>query len=193
MRIATVILAGGEGSRMGGEKPLRVLGGLTLLDRAMAFARKSNGPIAVAVRHENQLPVQDAELILDEPSIKGPLSGLVVGLGFATRTGAEALLTIPADMPFLPVDLAARLADAIPGHDAAIARSGGEIHPVCGLWLPRSLNSIPAYLATSRRSLKGFAELVGYTAVDWQTDPIDPFLNINVPEDLHAAERLLAG
>lgn len=188
-----MILAGGEGSRIGGGKPLRLLAGITLLDRALALAKRSGGPIAVALRHEDQLPVQDAMIVLDEPSVEGPLSGLIGGLRFATQAGAEALLTIPGDMPFLPDNLASRLADALPGFGAAIACSGSELHPVCGMWLPHTLGAIPTYLATGRRSLKGVAEAVGYTAVEWPIEPVDPFFNVNSPTDLELAERYLAG
>lgn len=193
MKFATVILAGGEGTRMGGGKPLRMLSERTLLDRALAFGKILSGPIAVAIGHKGQFPVQDAELVLDEPSVVGPLSGLIAGLRFATQSGVEALLTIPVDMPFLPDDLPARLASALPGNGAAIAGSGGELHPVCGMWRLQTLDAIPNYLATGRRSLKGFAEAVGYAAVEWTTKPFDPFLNINSPRDLELAEKLLGG
>jgi molybdenum cofactor guanylyltransferase len=73
-----------------------------------------------------------------------------------------------------------------------VASSGGHLHPVCGLWRVSALDAVPAYLASGRRSLRGFAEAAGFTAVDWPIEPLDPFFNINTPEDLAAAERLLA-
>jgi molybdopterin-guanine dinucleotide biosynthesis protein A len=103
------------------------------------------------------------------------------------------LLTIPADTPFLPADLLVRLLDAIGGHGCALAASGGQLHPACGLWRIAVLEQTPDYLSSDRRSLKGFAGLVGHVAVEWPGGPADPFLNINTAEDLARAERRAAG
>ncbi|MCL6684124.1 molybdenum cofactor guanylyltransferase [Sphingomonas alba] len=193
MKPALVILAGGEGSRIGGSKPQRLLGGVSLLDHALSYARKTNAHLAVAAREERQIGTCEAPVVLDDPSIEGPLGGLVAGLRFANAQGADALLTIPADMPFLPDDLADRLGAAIGENRAAIASSAARLHPVCGLWLPEVLALMPKYLASGRRSLNGLAEEAGFIAVEWPSDPVDPFFNINSVSDLKTAEELLAG
>jgi molybdopterin-guanine dinucleotide biosynthesis protein A len=173
MRI--VILAGGAGSRIGGGKPQRRLGGETLLDRALARTRRWSDEVLVAAREGGD--------IMDDPAIEGPLGGVAAALAL----GGD-VLTIPCDIPFLPNDLPARLRS-----DAAvtIAASGGRLHPVCALWKAEARDGLPAYLATGRRSLTGFAEAVGYQAVDWPIEPLDPFFNINDEEDLARAEALL--
>ena len=188
MKIAAVILAGGEGSRIGGDKPMRLLGETTLLDRAIDYASGLSDEVAVAVR-DQQIDEARAAIIRDDPMIEGPLGGLVAALRFAHNEGADAVLTLPTDMPFLPPDLADRLAEELASNRAAIARSGGHFHPVCGLWLTAALDSVPEYLASGSRSLRGLAETVGYAAVDWPTDPEDPFFNINTSADLVEAER----
>jgi molybdopterin-guanine dinucleotide biosynthesis protein A len=189
MRIAVLILAGGEGSRIGGAKPLRLLGGRTLLDRAIEQARTWSDTVAVAARSAAQLSDPDAILLIDPPGLEGPLGGLASAL----RLERPAVLTIPCDMPFLPDDLPQRLATALAGHGAALAASGGHVHPVCGLWRSDALARMRDCVATRRRSLIGFAETIGYAAVEWASEPIDPFFNINSSDDLAAAERLLAG
>jgi molybdopterin-guanine dinucleotide biosynthesis protein A len=191
MKIAAVILAGGEGTRIGGGKPLIQFGGTTLLDRAIQFALTQSVLVAVAVRDIQQVGEIGVAVIRDDPKIEGPLAGLVGALRFAVDEGVDAVLTLPADMPFLPSDLADRLAKELASNRAAIARSGGHLHPVCGLWLAGALDSVPAYVASSRRSLRGLAEATGYAAVDWPADLLDPFFNINTPADLTAAEQLL--
>lgn len=192
MKMAAVILAGGQGKRIGGNKPLRMLGGVTFLDRALDYASAVSSLVAVAVRDARQVGDAGLPVILDEAAIGGPLAGLVSALRFALDEGAAAVLTIPADMPFLPNDLAGRLVVALPPNGAALASSGAHLHPVCGLWSTGALDAIPPYLASGRRSLKGFAEAVGYAPVDWPTEPLDPFFNINSEQDLAEAENLLA-
>lgn len=191
MKVSAVILAGGEGSRIGGSKPLRMLGGETLLDRAIRQAESWSDSVAVAVRNENQIGGAGLQVVQDDPAIAGPLAGLIAALRFGRNEDAGAVLTIPTDMPFLPDDLALRFAREMRGRCAALASSGGHLHPVCGLWLTSGLDSVPDYLASGRRSLRGFAESIGFAAVEWPSDPVDPFFNINSPEDLVEAERLL--
>lgn len=188
-----VILAGGEGSRIGGGKPLRLLGGKRMIDRAEALASQWSEITAVAVRNHAQVGSTQSACIADEEGIEGPLAGLVAALRFARDNGCEAVLTIPADMPFLPLALEERLSAAIGGAGAAIASSGGKLHPVCGLWRVSALEAMPPYLTSGRRSLRGFAEAVGFASVEWTHQPADPFFNINSGEDLVAAERLLEG
>ena len=191
MKIAVVILAGGEGYRIGGAKPLRVLRGKRLIDRAEALARQWSDIIAVAVREPAQASGVQATPIFDEPGINGPLAGLAAGLRFAGAGGCEAALTIASDMPFIPPDLGERLSIEIDDANAAIASSSGRLHPVCGLWRVSALDAMADYLISGRRSLRGFAETVGYRAIEWPADP-DPFFNINSAEDLAEAERRLA-
>jgi molybdopterin-guanine dinucleotide biosynthesis protein A len=191
--VAAVILAGGAGKRIGGTKPLRRLGGERLIDRAVRQARGWSDAVAVAVREAAQVQPVDAGLVHDEPGVAGPLAALIAGLRFARTEGRSQLLTIPADTPFLPADLLERLLEAIGDHHCALAASGGQLHPVCGLWRTSVLAQAPDYLSSGRRSLKGFAGLVGYVAVEWPSGPSDPFLNINTAEDLVRAERRATG
>jgi molybdopterin-guanine dinucleotide biosynthesis protein A len=193
LRIAAAILAGGQGSRIGGDKPLRILAGQTLLDRAIQQARQWSDIVFVVVRDHMQVGDATLDCILDEPGIEGPLAGLAAALRRAKALGCEAVLTVPADMPFLPADLCERLTAELGGQRSAIPSSGGHLHPVCGLWRIAALDGLGDYLASGRRSLKGFAEAVGFRAVEWL--PVQPhrFFNINSALDLAAAERLIAG
>jgi molybdopterin-guanine dinucleotide biosynthesis protein A len=145
------------------------------------------------VREESQVEPLDAVLIRDDMDVEGPLGGLIAGLAFARYAGCEFLLTTPADMPLLPANLLETLHDAIGDGGSALASSGGHVHPVCGLWRTSSLNRIPNYVASGRRSLRGFAEAVGCVEVEWSVAPADPFFNINSSDDLAEAERRIAG
>lgn len=185
MKPAILILAGGEGSRIGGGKPLRLLGGRSLLDRAIDRATSWGEEVAIAARSASQLGEPALPVLLDESGLEGPLGGLASG----HHLRGEVVLTIPCDMPFLPQDLPERLAGALGGHGAALAASGGRVHPVCGLWRTDALAEVHRYAASGRRSLVGFAERIGYAAAEWTGDP---FFNVNSPQDLAEAEHRLA-
>ncbi len=191
--VAVVILAGGEGARIGGGKPLRSLGGKRLIDRALEQAMHWSNAVAIAVREVSQVAPVDATLVHDEPDVEGPLGGLIAGLKFARTVGCKSLLTIPSDMPFLPTDLLERLRRSAGDRGSALASSGGHVHPVCGFWPSRSVDQIPDYVASGRRSLKGFAQMLDCVEVEWSAEPTDPFFNINSVEDLAEAGWRIAG
>ena len=191
MKPVVVVLAGGEGRRMGGGKPLRMLGGMTLVDRAVAQARGWSDAVTVAVREHGQLGELSAPHIVDAPDVAGPLAGLIAGARYAESLGRDSLLTIPSDTPFLPDDLYERLEASLADQAAAVASSGGQLHPVCALWRVAAVLGEQAYVANGCRSLWGMAEYLGFMAVEWPVSPRDPFFNINGPEDLAEAERML--
>ena len=137
-RMRIVILAGGEGRRIGGGKPLRMLGGRDP-------ARPRPRPRAELVGRGAGRGARERRY-RDDPAIEGPLGGVAAALAL----GGD-VLTIPCDMPFLPDDLPARL---VSGKAATLAASGGQLHPVCALWKAEAAAGLPAYLATGRRSLQ---------------------------------------
>lgn len=189
--VALVILAGGEGRRIGGAKPQRRLAGERLIDRAVLQARQWSDLVAIAVRDPCQVQPVEVELLADDPLIEGPLSGLVSALRFATMKGRALLLAIPSDMPILPTDLLERLSAGIGSAKCALASSGGHLHPVCSLWRTSALSDVESYLETGRRSLRGFASFVGVKIVEWPSKSPDPFFNVNTRDDLSRAERLV--
>lgn len=194
MDIAVVILAGGDGVRMGGDKPLRLLAGRNLLDHMVDKARVYSDRVAVSLRYDGQFPVPPHIAVIvdehDEEGGLGPVAGVRSAGAFAKRKGCDAVLTLPCDTPFLPVDLARRLSAALaeaPEKGVALAMSGDRLHPVCGLWRCAVFDGKED---ARGGSLREFAEKHGFAAVKWVTDPFDPFLNINSRDDLLAAERL---
>jgi molybdenum cofactor guanylyltransferase len=191
--VAVVVLAGGHGRRIGGGKPLRLLGGEPLVDRALARAQRLSDHVALSVGGAGQLPDCGVEAIVDPQPDWGALGGLAASLDFAERNGLDRVLTLPCDCPFLPDDLLVRLGAALQRDGlAAIPRSDGRMHVACGLWRTSARAVVAEYAGGGGRSLHGLVERLSFAQVEWPTKPIDPFFNINSPEELETAERLLA-
>lgn len=190
MSLAVVILAGGEGSRLGGNKPLRELGGKSLIEIAAAHASGWSEHVAVAAREREQMGTVDLPFLADAEGVRGPLAGLIAARRFAEDRGCSFMQTIPTDMPFLPPDLPERLAAALSGYGVALPQSGGSLHPDCALWSVEALEGLDGYAAEGRRSLIGLAEQVGFATDAWACEPVDPFFNINSAGDLAEAERI---
>lgn len=189
--LLVVILAGGQGRRIGGGKPERLLGGERLIDRAIAKARQWSDHVAVAPGKCFAETIVFVPQVTDQEGV-GPIAGLLAGVRHARSQGLADVLTIACDTPFLPPDLAVRLADGRPDNcAAAIPQAGAQLHPSCGLWNSSIEDSVLAYIAEGRRSLIGLAERIGYEPVLWSVVDGDPFFNVNTPDDLARAEELL--
>ena len=192
MTRVAVVLAGGEGRRMGGHKPLRPFGDTTLIGRALAEAHANADVVAVAVRHLDQAGrAPDAPQILDDLTLAGPLAGLASALAFARRKRASHVLTLPCDAPRLPADLRQRLEAALADNSSArvaVAASAGRLHPICALWPSTADGDLRRYAASGQSSLKGFAGELGMVVVDWDIAGEDPFANANTPEELAALQ-----
>ncbi len=185
---ACVVLAGGAGTRIGGAKPARLLAEETLLDHALRQAAVYSDLIAVSIRSPTD--IGEFPVILDPPGMSGPLAGVAASLHFAREAGRGWVLTIPCDMPFLPENLLSRLATAGAGRKAVMAASTSGLQPVCCLWSVGALKMLPSFLAGEDRSLRGFAQRIGFSVVSWNEEP-DPFLNVNCPADLDRARARL--
>ena len=176
---------------MHGDKPLRRLGGRTLLARAIDHALGSGLHYGLSLRSRDQIPdAPDLPIVLDRPDVAGPLAGVAAGLDWARGEGFDAILTLPVDMPWLPDDLAPCLVAASKGN-AVAASSAGRRHPVCALWPVASLWVLETYTANGGRSLHGLLDVLGAGQVDWPVANQDPFTNLNNPTELAEAEKLL--
>ena len=190
--IPIIIAAGGDGSRMGGNKPNRLLAGERFINRALTQARNWSSDVAVALRADTLLVLPSAIVILtDAEANGGPLSALASALNYGMQQEASHVLLIACDMPFLPRDLLPTLLVYADG-GAVIAKSDERLHPACSLWPTTAAHDLNDYAATGRRSLLGLAERIGFVTAEWSAIPIDPFFNINSTEDLHVAENFLA-
>lgn len=186
---AIVIAAGGDGSRMGGSKPQRLLAGRRLIDHAVNWATQHSVCIALAVRPGDDDLGTGLPVVIDETMGIGPISALASAIRFARDQGQNQVVMIGCDMPFLPDDLVTRLSLALADHGSAMPVSNGRLHPMAALWKADAA-AIDAYMATGGQSLWRFAETVGMVRVEW-AGTVDPFANINDAESLAAAEERL--
>lgn len=195
-----VILAGGRSSRMGGNKALVMLGGLTLLDRIVA--RISPQVVAIALNAgRDWVDGHDLRRLSDTlPGQLGPLAGVLAALRDTAihHPDATHVLTVPTDSPFLPADLAARLGAAVSGGDTiVIASSGSEQHPIVALWPVALADELEEWiLKDNKRRVRDFQrryrlEEVIFPLIETPLGPFDPFLNVNTPAELAVAERWL--
>ena len=191
-----VVLAGGAGERMGGDKAQRPLGDRMLGHHALTLAARLAPNVVLAVRDQAQAEgLGPADLVFDPPGVEGPLAGVVGGLVHGERLRAAHVLTIPCDAPLLPADLYAGLEAALernPGALAATANDGQQDQPACTLWRTAALPPLLRYARTGRRSLHGaLSDLKACRAV-WPDPGGRMFMNINTTQDLALAEAVWA-
>ena len=184
-----IILAGGEGRRIGGNKPDVHLKGRRLIDIAQSFAQGFDGPKVVSVRETDQIGGLEYPSILDDELGQGPISGVLSGFGWAQANKLNGFVTVPCDAPYLPTDLFTRLIKASEKlQKPAAASSNGQVHPVCAAWPVSFAERIRAYANDGRRSLHGALEASEASNVDWEVVQTDPFTNINTLEELRRLE-----
>ncbi|WP_045835146.1 molybdenum cofactor guanylyltransferase MobA [Hyphomicrobium sp. 99] len=201
-QILGVILAGGRSRRFGGgDKGLADLGGQSILARVIAQFRPQVGRLILNVNGDpGRFAEFDLETISDNENPElGPLSGLLASLDWAAQHAPEcsAIATVSADVPFLPNDLVARL-DASRRGGVSIAISGERRHPTIAIWPISARQTIAEALNNRALSVDKLAAHLNAVAVafpmrDIHGARLDPFFNINTPDDLSTARALLAG
>ncbi len=195
-----IILAGGRATRMGGgDKGLKSVGGLPMLEAVIATLRRQCDHLAL---NANGDPARFAPYGLpvlpdDLPDHPGPLAGVLAGLDWAARHHPDQpfVVTAPTDTPFLPDDFVARLQDVRVDDRAEIvcARSGGDTHPVAALWSVALRHDLRRALSVENvRKVGAFLARHPVAYADWPVHPHDPFFNANAPEDIATAETMAA-
>jgi molybdenum cofactor guanylyltransferase len=198
--IPGVLLAGGLARRMGGgDKPMRSILGRTILERVIArLSPQCDGLILNANGDPARFAAFGLPVVADDVAdYPGPLAGILAALDrmAAKRPEVSYVLSAAADCPFLPRDLVARLAAAREeqGAELAVAASGGQTHPVIGLWSVRLREELRhALVKEDIRKIDRWTARYKLATVSWHAAPLDPFFNANTAEDIAEAERLAA-
>lgn len=196
--IPGVLLAGGLARRMGGgDKPMRRIGGSTILERVIARLQpQCDGLILNANGDPARFAGFGLPVVADTvENFPGPLAGILAALDWAAinRPEISLVLSAAADCPFLPRDLVTRLYQALVKENAqlAVAASDGQSHPVIGLWSVALRDDLRhALVVEDIRNVGRWTAHYRLATVTWQTAPIDPFFNANTMDDIAEAERL---
>jgi len=193
-----LILAGGKSSRMGSDKALLTIGGDTILGHIVRRLKPQVSGITLNAPAGFANPFNLRHLPDAIDGQIGPLAGVLSGLrDIESRgLGVSHLLTVPSDSPFVPHDLAARLTSGTDDPDAiVITASDGRNHPVFGFWPVSIADDLESWLSDpGNRRIKAFFErhpvvTIEFAMVETRYGPLDPFFNINTPQDLDQARR----
>jgi len=187
--VTGVVLAGGQGSRMGGvDKGLQEFRGRPMVAHVLEALAPQVGELLVnANRNPEAYERFGYRVIADEiPGFAGPLAGFERGLAHAA---GALVVTAPCDSPFLPRDLVARLRAGLERHDAelAVAKTGDQAHPVFCLMRRDVHASLAAFLASGQRKIDRWYATHRFVEVPFD-DEADAFLNINTREELASLE-----
>jgi molybdenum cofactor guanylyltransferase len=183
----------------GGDKARIKIGGVTILQRVLAcLTPQCESVIINANGDPKRFADTSLPVVADSvPDFAGPLAGILAGLDWAAANApqSEWLVSVPGDCPFLPKDLVARLHEArrAAGAPLACARSGEWRHPVVALWPVVLRDDLRrALVDEDLHKIEIWTARHGIAIAEWPIEPIDPFFNVNTPEDAARAEALAA-
>ncbi len=199
-RIVGCILAGGRSSRMGGgDKTLLPIGGKPMLAHVRDRLRSQVGRVLLNANGDpDRLAAFDLPVVADTiAGFAGPLAGVAACMNWAAALGTEVthIVTVAADTPFFPSDLVDRLAAAtdLAERSIAMATTDGHRHPVFALWPVALRHDLEDWMGTTDTykvivwARRHDLQMVEFPMIDAERGPIDPFFNVNTPEDLATA------
>jgi molybdenum cofactor guanylyltransferase len=185
-----VVLAGGSGRRIGGDKAVVELLGRPLIDYPLDALREVVGGDAyVVAKRDTRLPPLGGRAArwIEPPEPRHPLAGIVHALGL---TRGRPVLVVAADMPLVTAELLALLAGAeLRGAPAVVPRSGGRLQPLCALYTAAAVPLLRSAMQ-SGQSATGAVEQLGALRVEVDDERV--FFNVNAPDDLLQASAMLS-
>lgn len=195
-KVAGLILAGGAGQRMGGNKPFRQLAGKPLIAHVISAASEQCNHLLISSNEDATLfAAFDLPVISDCPETgQGPLGGVLAGLS-ALPDGVDWLVSFPVDCPVVPDDLVVKLITVAKdaGKPAAFASHAGRDHYLSAIWHRDTNEIIARQLAADDRRVGGALRAAGAIRVDFPVvaDQGASFFNINTPTDLNVINAIL--
>ena len=185
--ITTVILAGGQGKRMGGDKGLQVLHGRALIAWVKEAVAGQSDEVLLSANDKHEVYAGlGCRVIADETlDWAGPLAGLQAVMRKARN---ELVMSVPCDTPFLPADLIGRLHGALGDAEAAVVLVAGRRQPAITLYRKVVLKKLDAYLAAGGRKVNDWLNSLQLREVEFEE--AEEFANINSQQELASANKL---
>jgi len=183
MAVSGIILAGGQGRRMGGvDKGLQPLRGRPMVEWVLERLAPQVDEIVINANQNVARYEQLGRRVVrdDIGGFAGPLAGLHAGMKAAQH---PLVVTVPCDSPFLPADLVSRLMKGLNGKHLAVAKTGEQAHPVFALVRRDVLKHLEAFLAGGGRKIDAWYASLEHVEVPFD-DEADAFRNINTLEEL---------
>jgi molybdopterin-guanine dinucleotide biosynthesis protein A len=183
-----VILAGGQGRRMGGSKAIVNLRGRPLISYPLEAMWRALGSVAIVAKIDTELPSLAGVTVWIEPDEpRHPLLGIVHALGLAD---GRPVMVCAVDLPFVTPGVIRRITESECAHSAAvIAVGGGRSQPLLGCYQPAALE--PLTVALKRPEVRVREAVAALEPVHCEVDDSDSLFNINSPDDLLQASAML--
>lgn len=203
--VTGVLLAGGRSRRLGGgDKGLLALAGKPMIIHVRDRLAPQVGQMVLSANGDpSRFAALGLPIAADTvPGFAGPLAGLLAGMRWSQTQAPDtrAIVSVSADAPFLPEDLVARLNAAAADRPLTIVlgRSDSGLHPVIGLWPLALADDLEAALGEGVRKVLHWARRhdtveVPFAPLEFGGRAVDPFFNINTPEELAEARALIEG
>jgi molybdopterin-guanine dinucleotide biosynthesis protein A len=186
MNITGVVLAGGQGRRMGGvDKGLQILRGKPMVQHVLERLAPQVAEILINANQNGATYAGFGHRVVadDIPGFAGPLAGLHAGMKAAKH---PLVVTVPCDSPFLPADLVSRLKSKLGTSDLAVAKTGDQPHPVFSLMKASLLKNLESFLLQGGRKIDAWYGSLDFVEVQFD-DEAESFRNINTREELKEA------
>jgi molybdenum cofactor guanylyltransferase len=174
------VLAGGRGSRMGGDKALTLLAAVPLIDYALRCAREAALDVCVVAKATTRLPRLDVPVLIEPDRPVHPICGIVAALQHH-----QAVVALPCDMPMLTPSVLRRLAAS--EADVMLAVEG---QPFPALYTDATLPALESALA-AEASIRSVIASLGAPALGGVDRTL--LFSVNSRDDLELAERRLGG
>ncbi|MDQ7842264.1 MAG: molybdenum cofactor guanylyltransferase [Armatimonadota bacterium] len=193
--VSGIILAGGRSRRLGRDKRDVIVGGVALLDRAVALCAPLVDGLLIVAREAGP-PRRGVPVVADEISDRGPMAGVLTGL---RRSRHPRMLVIPVDMPLLTAEFLRFLIRIAPEAEITVPRWERGIEPLVAVYTRSCLGPLADALARGATALHAFIQSAGRSVRFVDASEIAPFgrperlfFNINTAEEVAAAEAMLA-